>query len=187
MLLWRTTLRAVTLGILMCLGTNELRGNESEGAHVLFSFDHKDAAAAQASSPLGGTVPQVPGAPHGQSPAKIDSQVLKASLEENTPSEPVSSDRRRLAPLSRNKILAGTPTKTERSKLPFEIPHVESLGTAGAGLVLVVGLFLLCVSLMRRGGPSPTSPLPQDAVAVLGRIPLTPKQFAHLIQVGNNR
>jgi flagellar biogenesis protein FliO len=29
------------------------------------------------------------------------------------------------------------------------------------------------------------SPLPRDAVAMLGRIPLTPKQFAHLLQVGN--
>jgi flagellar biogenesis protein FliO len=82
-------------------------------------------------------------------------------------------------------LLARTSSAKGRVALPFEIPHVESLGTAGAGLALVVGLFLLCVSLMRRGGPSPSTPLPHDAVAVLGRVPLTPKQFAHLIQVGN--
>jgi flagellar biogenesis protein FliO len=82
-------------------------------------------------------------------------------------------------------LLPHAPAENERGKLPFEIPHVDSLGTAGAGLVLVVGLFLLCVSLMRRGGPNPSTPLPHDVVAVLGRLPLTPKQFAHLIQVGN--
>jgi flagellar biogenesis protein FliO len=185
MVLWRTILRATTLGILMCLGVNELRGDESTGTHVLFSFDRKEADALKGSQPSAVPPLPQPGQPVGQFPTKVDPQVVQTSLDEIAPSEPVSTNRRRLAPLSHNNLLPRAGTEKERSKLPFEIPHVESLGTAGAGLVLVVGLFLLCVSLMRRSGPSPTSPLPHDAVAVLGRIPLTPKQFAHLIQVGN--
>jgi len=39
--------------------------------------------------------------------------------------------------------------------------------------------------LMRRSGPKPTTPLPKEAVAVLGRVPLAARNFAHLIQVGN--
>jgi flagellar biogenesis protein FliO len=185
MTLWRTTLRALALGILVCLGVNELRGDDPTGAHVLFSFDRKEAEASEVLKPVEGVASQVSAPPLVQSPVKVDPQVVKTSLEESIPSEPMSVDRRRLAPQSPNHSLLRDVGKKERSKLPFEIPHVKSLGTAGAGLVLVVGLFLLCVSLMRRGGPSPTSPLPSDAVAVLGRIPLTPKQFAHLIQVGN--
>ena len=185
MTLWRTNLRAMTLGILVCLGVNELRGDEPAGAHVLLSFDRKEAEASDGSKPAAGVAAQTPAQPLERPSVKVDPQVVKASPEASTPNGPASPDRRRLAPLSHNSLLPRTIAEKERSKLPFEIPHVESLGTAGAGLALVVGLFLLCVSLMRRGGPSPTSPLPSDAVAVLGRVSLTPKQFAHLIQVGN--
>jgi flagellar biogenesis protein FliO len=184
---WQTTLRALTLGIFLCPSATDLRGEEPAGAQVLFSFDRKEAEAAELATPQEGPVLQAPVAQpehREQLTAKIDSQVVPASHEASTPAAPLTSDRRRLAPLSRTDLMTRPLAESER-KLPFEIPHVESLGTAGAGLVLVVGLFLLCVSLMRRGGPSPTSPLPSDAVAVLGRIPLTPKQYAHLIQVGN--
>jgi flagellar biogenesis protein FliO len=190
MALPRTTLCLLLLGILICPSGWELRGEESAGAQVLFSFDRNESEAAERSTPSDGPVlqppvTQLPIVPLEQSSAKIDPTVALASLEESTSPGPVTTDRRRLAPPSRDALLSHTTSDNIRSKLPFDIPHVESLGTAGAGLVLVVGLFLLCVSLMRRGGPSPTTPLPQDAVAVLGRVPLTPKQFAHLIQVGN--
>ena len=116
-----------------------------------------------------------------------DPAVVPATQSTEIVPEETVRDSRRLAPLSPKDLLDAEPIgSTPRAgKLPFEIPNISSLGTAGTGLVLVVGLFLVCVSLMRRGGPSPTSPLPRDAVAVLGRIPLAPKQFAHLLQVGN--
>lgn len=96
------------------------------------------------------------------------------------------SDPRRLAPPSPRSLTTADGHDVDRiGKLPFEMPRFDSLGTAMTGLVLVVGLFLLCMSLMRKAGPSPTTPLPYDAVVMLGRIPLAPKRFAHLLQVGN--
>jgi flagellar biogenesis protein FliO len=65
------------------------------------------------------------------------------------------------------------------------MPQIESFTTAGAGLAMVVGLFLVCMWLLRKSGPTPTSPLPGEAFVVLGRIPLAARNFAHLLQVGN--
>jgi len=52
------------------------------------------------------------------------------------------------------------------------MPKIESFATASSGLAIVVGLFLVCMWLFRRSGPKPTSPLPSEAVAILGRVPL---------------
>jgi flagellar biogenesis protein FliO len=188
MALLRTALRMVTLITLAWLSASELRSEEPTGAQVLFSFDRKEAVAeektaAQTAPIVAVPLAELPPVPVDKGMAQVDPAVVAASHAESA-AEP-TQDRRRLAPLSRTDLLPRSSSESELNKLPFEIPHVDSLGTAGAGLVLVVGLFLLCVSLMRRGGPSPTTPLPHDAVAVLGRVPLTPKQFAHLIQVGN--
>lgn len=65
------------------------------------------------------------------------------------------------------------------------LPKMESMATAGAGLGIVLGLFLLCMWLLRKSGPKPTSHLPSEAVSVLGRVPLAARNFAHLLQVGN--
>lgn len=73
----------------------------------------------------------------------------------------------------------------DRASLPFDVPQVESLTTAGTGLAIVLGLFLVCTWLVRHSGPKPTTPLPRDAVAVLGRTPLAGSHFAHLVQLGN--
>ena len=71
------------------------------------------------------------------------------------------------------------------SPLPFNFSKLESLSTAGVGLAVVVGLFLVCMLMLRRSGPKPNGALPPDAFAVLGRTPLTPQTFAHLLRVGN--
>jgi flagellar biogenesis protein FliO len=76
-----------------------------------------------------------------------------------------------------------SPAKRQSPKLA--LPPMESFTTAGAGLAIVVGLFLVCAWMMRRAGPKPTTPLPSEAVAVLGRVPLAARNFAHLLQVGN--
>lgn len=98
-----------------------------------------------------------------------------------------ASDPRRLAPRSSGKYdnPPTTASNSDRAALPFSTPQIESLGTAGAGLAIVVGLFLLCAWLLRRGGPKPTSALPKEVVSVLGRIPLVGRNFAQLIQIGN--
>jgi flagellar biogenesis protein FliO len=160
---------------------------------VLFSFDRKQGELAPATkqavtNPVVKTSANIetpPLAPLPKPVMRTDTAVQQVATEEEVANSKPETDSRRLIPrinLPTETNLGKQPTT---GKLPFEIPDLSSLGTAGTGLILVIGLFLLCVSLMRRGGPSPTSPLPRDAVAVLGRIPLTPKQFAHLLQVGN--
>ena len=91
------------------------------------------------------------------------------------------------APPTRPQIAA---VGTERSGMKARsnrpaLPDIESFTTAGAGLAIVLGLFLVCMWLLRRSGPKPTSPLPKEVVAVLGRVPLATRNFAHLLQVGN--
>jgi flagellar biogenesis protein FliO len=93
---------------------------------------------------------------------------------------------RRLAPPSESPLsTVDGATATKRGPLPFDFSKLESLSTAGAGLAIVVGLFLVCMWMFRRSGPKPNGPLPTDAFAVLGRAALTPQSFAHLLRVGN--
>ncbi len=179
MIVWRIRVRLVCLLAMLGMGCTELRAQDAE-PQVLFSYDRK------AEPAMNAPAAEAPPAPLPKKLIHHDAAFAPAThVEEPVTQQPVK-DSRRLAPLSRQELSPGEQLgKTPRVGLPFEIPYIDSLGTAGTGLVLVVGLFLLCMSLMRRGGPSPTAPLPRDAVAVLGRIPLTPKQFAHLLQVGN--
>lgn len=207
MVLLRSLLNLCTPLLLLTLWAVDVRAqsaSDSTEPKVLFAFDRtqaetpaqtvdSSATAAQSTATL--TTPteiSEPAANLALAPVpkpivRDDPAVIPTTqTTEIFPEEPVR-DSRKLAPLSHKDHLSAPPVgSTPRAgKLPFELPNLSSLGTAGTGLVLVVGLFLVCVSLMRRGGPSPTSPLPRDAVAVLGRIPLAPKQFAHLLQVGN--
>jgi len=94
-------------------------------------------------------------------------------------------DSRRLAPPSSPLTIQEGKLPATRSALPFTLPRIDSLTTAGTGLAIVVGLFLVCAWLMRRSGPKPSTPLPKEAVAVLGRAPLAASHFAHLLQFGN--
>ena len=195
MIFWRIIVRSLCLVALLGMCCTELCAQEVAEPQVLFSYDRKQAESA-VETPLTtdaltaeSLTPEDSEAPPAPLPKPLlhhDPVVMPAAhVYEPALEEPVK-DSRRLAPLARKELSQGEQVgSTPRIGLPFEIPSIDSLGTAGTGLVLVVGLFLLCVALMRRGGPSPTAPLPRDAVAVLGRIPLTPKQFAHLLQVGN--
>lgn len=71
------------------------------------------------------------------------------------------------------------------SYLPAAFSKLDGLSTAGAGLAIVVGLFLVCMWMVRRTGPKPTGMLPSEAFAVLGRAPLNAGSFAQLLRVGN--
>jgi flagellar biogenesis protein FliO len=162
----------------------------SNEPQVLFSFERKQGEAAEQQTPTNSvvetaaTLESPPLVPLPKPVVRTDSAVQQTVGMEPVAESP-NTDPRRLAPRRNLEPSSEIGKQPMASKLPFEIPDLSSLGTAGTGLILVIGLFLVCVSLMRRGGPSPTTPLPRDAVAVLGRIPLTPKQFAHLLQVGN--
>ena len=117
------------------------------------------------------------------------SGVLPATFQDKSPasSAPAVDNQRLLAPPSRAKITPPNSASSEPSRRgpKFTLPKIESLTTAGSGLAIVVGLFLVCMWLLRRSGPKPTSPLPAEAVRVLGRVPLAARNFAHLLQVGN--
>ncbi len=113
-------------------------------------------------------------------------QVVSARFPPAVAGSPVGNQRL-LAPPTRAQI--ASPAEGRSARVPgttaLALPKMESFTTAGAGLAIVVGLFLVCAWMLRRNGPKPTSPLPREAVAVLGRVPLAARNFAHLLQVGN--
>lgn len=57
--------------------------------------------------------------------------------------------------------------------------------TVGSSLAVVLGLFFVFAWVVRRGGGRATHALPKEAVEVLGRAPLAPRQHIHLIRCGN--
>ena len=119
-----------------------------------------------------------------------DKEVMQVAFLDDAPPAEASSpgdDPRLLGAPSREQIAspAGGSSYAASRKTPFAMPKIDSFSTAASGLAIVVGLFLVCMWMLRRAGPKPTSPLPSDAVAVLGRVPLAARNFAHLLQVGN--
>lgn len=69
----------------------------------------------------------------------------------------------------------------------FGLP-IQSVYTVGCALAIVVGSFLLFAWALRRGGRMSGrrgGQLPAEVVSVLGRVPLTGRQFAELLRVGN--
>jgi len=149
------------------------------------------------------TLPQAESAASNPFPAtapifRYDNAIAPAS-HETTPAESTSPpamaitrtvdepETRRLAPPSMETDVepAAASPHANRGASPFAFSKLESLTTAGTGLAIVVGLFLICMWLFRRGGGKSTGLLPAEAFAVLGRAPLTAQSFAHLLRVGN--
>lgn len=99
----------------------------------------------------------------------------------------VVDENRRLAPRSSNgQETSQSGTNHSRAvTLPFSFSKLQSLSSAGAGLAIVVGLFLVTMVLLRRGGGKATGGLPTEAFAVLGRTSLTPTNSAHLLRIGS--
>jgi flagellar biogenesis protein FliO len=61
----------------------------------------------------------------------------------------------------------------------------DSLYATISTLIFVLGLFFLCVWLVKRGSRKHLNRLPAEVVSVLGRVSLAPKQMAELLRVGN--
>jgi flagellar biogenesis protein FliO len=101
---------------------------------------------------------------------------------------PPKDDPRRLAPPRERR----SPSAARRDQIAaaadsfpsFGLP-LDSMYTTGAALAVVLGLFLLCAGLVRRGAKRANSLLPEEVVSVLGRVPLAARQFAELVRVGN--
>lgn len=123
---------------------------------------------------------------YGTPPAKT----ISAAAQDRAAPTPAEGDvdARRLAPRAIVKT-AGDARQTGRAQrysfLPTKFSQLKSLSTAGAGLAVVVGLFIACMWLVRRNGPKPTGILPVEAFAVLGRAPLTSQSVAQLLRIGN--
>jgi flagellar biogenesis protein FliO len=63
--------------------------------------------------------------------------------------------------------------------------RLKPLVTGGTSLAIVLGLFLLVVWNVRRGSPRTAGLVPSEAVEVLGRVPISGRQHAHLVRCGN--
>ncbi|HJT31115.1 MAG TPA: flagellar biosynthetic protein FliO [Pirellulales bacterium] len=71
------------------------------------------------------------------------------------------------------------------SRLSRPVGTASTLVTGAASLALVLGLFFVVAWALRRGMPRGSMLLPGEVVEVLGRTPLTGRQFAHLVRCGN--
>jgi flagellar biogenesis protein FliO len=123
-----------------------------------------------------------PTAPADFEPPPLDPSSMSVAA------EAAADDPRRLAPRHDRRLpftLRRDRSLSASSSLPsFGVPF-ESLYSTGAALAIVVGLFLLCAWVVRRGTRRSTAALPDDVVSVLGRVPLAARRFAELIRVGN--
>jgi flagellar biogenesis protein FliO len=124
--------------------------------------------------------------------AELPSEALPL-ISQTASMPPVAEASRHLAPRSTQAMSsdsepnsAATESAGLKSRLPIAFSKLESLSTAGAGLAIVVGLFFICMWLLRRSsGAKHSGALPSEAFAVLGRAPLTPQSFAQLLRIGN--
>jgi flagellar biosynthetic protein FliO len=72
---------------------------------------------------------------------------------------------------------------------PLNRPAANSpggaIGTAVGGLAIVLGLFVVLVWCTKRFAPAGAAVLPKEAIELLGRTPLSPRQQMQLVRVGN--
>jgi flagellar biogenesis protein FliO len=105
---------------------------------------------------------------------------------------PAASDERRLAPPSDTRLATSAAYGGARPRDGDEPRHTADFGlplntayTMVSALAIAIGAFLLCAWLLKRGGRGAAQTLPPEAVGVLGRVMLDPRQFAQLLRVGN--
>lgn len=115
--------------------------------------------------------------------------VRHASFETTAPAAAApSSDPRRLAPPTERRPVSLGLRDRPRDAASFGpqlgLP-LDSIYTTLTALAVVVGLFLACAWIVRRGQKKSNQNLPESVVSVLGRVPLAARQFAELVRVGN--
>jgi flagellar biogenesis protein FliO len=103
-----------------------------------------------------------------------------------------SSDDRRLAPPGSEAPNGRSNYSASRVRTPGDAGRFPQLGlplksvfSVVSALAIAIGAFLLCVWLLRRGGRTTGQSLPTEVVSVLGRTPISARQFAQLLRVGN--
>ena len=105
-----------------------------------------------------------------------------ASPRPDAPSK--ATDARRLSPRKPVRPSGAPPDQQESLLARFKVPR-GSIPSTFAALAVVTGLLLLALWGFKRSLPSSMQLLPVEAASVLGRMPLTGKQFAHLIKLGD--
>ena len=61
----------------------------------------------------------------------------------------------------------------------------NAVTTVITSLAVVLGLFVLCVLILRKANARNGATLPGEVVQTLGRVPLSGRQEMHLVRVGN--
>lgn len=152
------------------------RASEATSASAVY-VEEKIAA----SPPAAGQPPLPPTAP-----PPFDSQVQPAVHQLPAPVAANDVQRRLRPPTLSPTIDLGQATRTgATSPTPSLLPKWESLSTSVSATAIVIGGFLLCAWLLRRGVRKSGAALPRDVVAVLGRMPLAARNVAQLLRVGN--
>ncbi len=128
--------------------------------------------------------------PEIREPATIQDVVVPAAelrpATEHPPAEASDPNRRTLG-RRRLEVPSGSAAPPDEGQPAAERtgPRATPLTTIAGGLAIALGLFLLLVWVCRKAMPRSASRLPLEAVEVLGKAVLTPKQSIHLVRVGN--
>ncbi len=77
------------------------------------------------------------------------------------------------------------PEPSRAASEPRPRTGLPSIASVIGSLAIVLGLLALMAWLLKRAMPQAAAPLPSSVVEVLGRVPLAPRQYAHLLRVGN--
>jgi flagellar biogenesis protein FliO len=101
------------------------------------------------------------------------------------PNATTNQDVRRLAPRGKSDAERRNGLKSPSQFISGLRLKFDSMYATGTALAIVLGLFFVCIWLLRRGGKKKAALLPAEVVSVLGRIALAPKQMAELLRVGN--
>jgi flagellar biogenesis protein FliO len=140
--------------------------------------EHEAGFPPPASGPLRSVHVQDQAVQQAQYSAEVDTIAGTDPRQLTPPSRDVSSTGS--LPVAQN---GGAPGGSQRSA-DFGLPR-SALYTMLSALAIVVGMFLTCAWLLRRGAHTAAAALPADVVSVLGRAPLAARQVAHLLRVGN--
>ncbi len=125
--------------------------------------------------------------------APIDARPLGAAYPPARPIQPpvnfrlASAEEPIASPTAKSPLRLAPRSQTSRQPAakPAAPSPTSALTTVAGSLGAVLALFLVIVWCSRRFSPAGASALPKEAVELLGRAPLSPRQQMQLVRVGN--
>jgi flagellar biogenesis protein FliO len=199
------SIKSVLIGILVAVGTTPILAQSygtagppawQDGASA-YLVSHGPAANSSENSPQ--TAPIEYGTSAQSTPAQlpiaapqfVDRDVVPATHTAAIPPDAAQADRYLAPPSDAFPTSAAHASGASEQGSHGALSAVDtgvpsrSLYTVACALTIVIGLFLVCAWLLRRGTSSSTATLPADVVSVLGRVSLAARQSALLLRVGN--